>query len=125
MIYGIGVDLVKISRIDQSLARWGDRFLQKVFTPAEAEICVRRPRPASCLALRFAAKEAFSKAAGLGMRNGMYWKDIEVVHNSLGRPSLVLYQKAREIIEQNGITNVFVTLTDEADMGVAVVILEV
>ncbi|MBF0526318.1 MAG: holo-ACP synthase [Deltaproteobacteria bacterium] len=125
MIYGIGLDLVKISRIDQSLARWGDRFLQKVFTPAEAEICARRPRPASCLALRFAAKEAFSKAVGLGMRNGVYWTDIEVVHNSLGRPSLVLYRKAREIIEQNGITNVFVTLTDEADMGVAVVILEV
>ncbi|MBF0509908.1 MAG: holo-ACP synthase [Deltaproteobacteria bacterium] len=125
MIYGIGVDLVKISRIDQSLARWGDRFLHKVYTPAEAEICLERPRPASCLALRFAAKEAFSKAVGLGMRNGVYWTDIEVVHNSLGRPSLVLYRKAREIIEQNGITNVFVTLTDEADMGVAVVILEV
>ncbi|MBF0477211.1 MAG: holo-ACP synthase [Deltaproteobacteria bacterium] len=117
--------MVKISRIDQSLARWGDRFLQKVFTPAETEICARRPRPASCLALRFAAKEAFSKAVGLGMRNGVYWTDIEVVHNSLGRPSLVLYRKAREIIEQHGITNVFVTLTDEADMGVAVVILEV
>jgi len=65
MIRGVGVDIVKVDRIEQAVERWGYRFLKRIFTAAEIERCQQRARPAQCLALRFAAKEAFAKALGL------------------------------------------------------------
>jgi holo-[acyl-carrier protein] synthase len=124
MIIGTGVDLVQISRIDRMMKRWGDRFIRRVFTKDEAALCLERPRPASALALRFAAKEAFSKAVGLGMRKGIRWRDIEVYHHSSGKPGLRLWGPSREISRQKGATHVHLSLSDEGQYGIAMVVLE-
>jgi holo-[acyl-carrier protein] synthase len=124
MIYGIGVDLVKVGRIDDMLSRWGKRFIRRVYTEEEAEICYKRALPASAFALRFAAKEAFSKALGTGMRQGIRWRDIEVCHASGGQPVLKLHGKCHQICQSRNITGHHVSLSDEGDYGVAVVVLE-
>ena len=123
MIYGIGADIVRISRIKRAIERWGDRFLNKVFTEQEIRFCNSRPRPVNAFALRFAAKEAFSKAIGLGMKKGIRWRDIEVFHFPTGKPALRLYGKAYEICKKNGLRP-HLTLSDEGDIAVAVVVLE-
>jgi holo-[acyl-carrier protein] synthase len=125
MIYGIGIDLVKMPRIRQAMETWGERFQQKVFTDRERAFCLSKPQPTRYWAMRFAAKEAFSKAIGLGMRQGLRWKDIEVTANRFGKPELILHGRAREISSQAGISNSFLTLTDEGDYALAVVVLEV
>lgn len=124
MIYGIGVDLVHIPRMEDVLDRWGERFLNRVFTPGERALCLSRVRPASAFALRFAAKEAFSKAVGLGMRKGVRWRDIETFHHPGGRPGLRVHGICREICRDRGITGMHVSLSDERDYATAVVILE-
>ena len=86
MIYGIGVDLVKMSRIRQALENFGERFQERVYTGLERDFCLSKANPTRYWAMRFAAKEAFSKAIGLGMRQGLRWRDIEVTANALGRP---------------------------------------
>jgi holo-[acyl-carrier protein] synthase len=125
MIYGIGVDLVKIPRIQAALETWGERFHRKVYTEAEQSFCLNRPRPARYWAMRFAAKEAFSKAIGLGMRHGIRWRDIETTHNTFGKPELILHGRAREVCHEAGIKSIFLTLSDEAEIAVAVVVLEI
>jgi len=124
MVYGIGVDIVQISRMENVLRRWGDRFVHRVFTKAEAAICLKRAFPPSSFALRFAAKEAFSKAIGLGMRKGIYWRDIEVFHFPGGRPGLRLSGRSHEICQENDIYHSHLSLSDEGDYGVAMVVLE-
>jgi holo-[acyl-carrier protein] synthase len=124
MIYGIGIDMVEICRIDKALKRWGDRFLKRVFTPSEIEYCHQKTHAASRLALRFAAKEAFSKALGLGFRNGLRMRDIEVVRAATGPPHLSLYRTAKELCQRHGVKNSFLSLTDDGLYAVAVVILE-
>ena len=125
MIYGIGVDMVKIARIQKALETWGERFQGKVYTEKERSLCLSKARPNRYWAMRFAAKEAFSKAIGLGMRRGICWKDIEVTSNSFGKPELVLHGRAKEICLENGIKNIFLTLSDEDGYAVAVVVLEI
>ena len=124
MIYGIGVDLVQISRMEGVIQRWGDRFLNRVFTEDERAVCFQRARPASAFALRFAAKEAFAKALGLGMREGIAWRDIEIFHHPGGRPGLKLHGAASEICRRRRIMGIHVSLSDEGDYGVASVMLE-
>ncbi|MDB9822547.1 holo-ACP synthase [Deltaproteobacteria bacterium] len=124
MIYGIGVDLVNIARMESVIKRWGDRFINRVFTPGEMEICYRRPSPISAFSLRFAAKEAFSKAMGTGMKKGVRWRDIEVFHYPGGRPGLKLHGRSSEKCEEEEITGFHVSLSDEGEYGMAMVILE-
>jgi holo-[acyl-carrier protein] synthase len=124
MIYGIGVDLVNIGRMEAVLKRWGKRFVRRVFTEGEAETCYKRAFPPSSFALRFAAKEAFSKALGLGMRGGVRWRDIEVFHFPGGKPGLKLKGRSSDICRKNMITGLHVSLSDEGEYGTAVVILE-
>jgi holo-[acyl-carrier protein] synthase len=124
MIYGVGIDLVQIPRMESLLKRWGERFVRRVFTGPEAETCFKKAHPASSFALRFAAKEAFSKAIGLGMRRGIRWRDIEVFHLPGGRPSLRLEGRSLEICREKGITRLHLSLSDEGEYGAAVVILE-
>lgn len=124
MIYGVGIDLVNIQRLETVLQKWGDRFVKRVFTDGEADFCFKRAHPASRLALRFAAKEAFSKAIGLGMRKGLRWRDIEVFHHVGGRPGLRLQGRSSEICRERKITRFHVSLSDEGLYGMAVVILE-
>ena len=124
MIKGIGVDLVNIPRMEQALDRWGPRFLERIFTSAEIERCGTRARPAQCLASRFAAKEAFVKALGLGMREGLRWRDIEVVQNHLGKPSLQLHNQAQKLLKALEAKITWLSLSDERDSALAIVVLE-
>ena len=124
MIRGIGVDIVKVDRIEQAVERWGYRFLKRIFTAAEIERCQQRARPAQCLALRFAAKEAFAKALGLGMRKGLRWRDIEVVHDHLGKPDLLLHNQAQRLLEAVEASRTWLSLSDEREFALAVVVLE-
>ena len=86
MILGIGSDLIDIGRIERTIARFGDRFLDRVFTPLERERSDRRANRAASYAKRYAAKEACSKALGTGFRRGVYWRDLGVVNLASGRP---------------------------------------
>lgn len=124
MIYGIGVDLVSISRMDGVIRRWGDRFVHRVFTAAETEACYKRAFPASAFALRFAAKEAFSKALGLGMRKGIRWREIETFNYPSGKPSLRIHGRSSEICREIGVTGIHLSLSDEGKYGVAMVVME-
>ncbi len=123
MISGLGLDLVKVSRVEQALARFGQRFLARCFTAAESEAAFKRPNPAQALAMRFAAKEAFAKAAGLGMR-GLAWREIEIAHRPSGQPYLLLHGRASAWAAQNSLIASHVSLTDDGDIAAAVVVLD-
>ncbi len=124
MIYGTGVDIVKIERIERVIKKWGDRFIDRVFTPDEKAFCFKRVKPYPAFALRFAAKEAFSKALGTGMRKGVFWRDIEVFHFKGGKPGLNISGKSLSLCEKEEIKAFHVSLSDEDEYGVAMVILE-
>lgn len=124
MIYGIGVDLVQIHRMNQVLGKWGDRFMTRVFTPGEIDLCLKRAFPPSAFALRFAAKETFTKAMGVGMTRGMILRDIEVFHDRRGKPGLEVRGKSARACEKEGITGIHLSLSDEKEYAVAMVVLE-
>jgi holo-[acyl-carrier protein] synthase len=123
-IYGVGIDLVRVDRLSKSFTRWGERFTMRVFTPAELEACAERKKQVGCLATRFAAKEAFVKALGRGMRSPVFWTDIEVQNNDLGKPEIFLSSRALEFCRDLGIRSWHLSLTDDGEYGAAVVILE-
>src|SRR6516164_6843635 len=127
MILGLGSDLVDIRRIEQAIERFGDRFLDRIFTDAERRRCDRRAKPAASYARRFAAKEACSKALGTGFRHGVFWRDLGVVNLPTGKPCIQLTGGALRRLEQitpAGMTaRLDVTLTDEPPMTQAVVII--
>ena len=125
MIIGLGVDLVRIPRVQAVLQRYGSRFKERVFTAAEIAYCESQRQPANNYALRFAAKEAMSKALGVGLRqNGIRWREVEVVPTASGKPELRVTGRAAALCTALGVTGIFVSLTDEGDYGVAVVVLE-
>lgn len=123
MILGIGIDHVDAGRIADLLDRFGERGEERLFTDRELANCRGRPRPSECLAARFAAKEAFAKALGTGLR-GMAWTDIEVRGDEGEPPYLELHGGAREAFEARGGRRIHVSLTHEAGSAVAVVLLE-
>jgi len=124
MIIGTVIDIVRIKRIERIIARWEERFLTRVFTENEIRWCRQRSRPASCFALRFAAKEAFLKAIGWGLQNGIRWTDMEVGRTPMGKPFLSFHRKVKEIVETQKIERVHLTLSDEPPFALAHVILE-
>ena len=124
MILGTGIDIVNIGRIDSMMARWGDLFLGRVFTEREIVRCRQRARPSECFAIRFAAKEAFLKAIGRGLRNGIQWTDIEVENDSLGKPLFSFHRKAKEVLETQRVKKALLTLSHERFYAVAHVLLE-
>ena len=128
MIVGIGSDLCNIERIEKSLERFGDRFLQRVFTEREQKKAASRPHTrAGTLAKRFAAKEAFSKAVGTGFKRGVFMKDIGVVNAPSGAPTLALTGGARARLDAltppGHAVDIHVTLTDDHPWAQAFVIL--
>lgn len=128
MIYGIGTDIIRIDRIEQALARHGDRFAEKILGKQEMEKYLRRKakveaRGLRFLATRFAAKEAFSKAIGLGMRMPMTWRAMQTLNAPSGRPIVQTSGVLDEFMRENGLT-AQVTITDEAEYAVAFVIVE-
>ncbi|HIE64288.1 MAG: holo-ACP synthase [Nitrospira sp.] len=123
-IVGIGIDLVKISRLEEITQRWGDRFLNRVFTPSERDYCLQHKRPHIHFSARFAVKEAALKALGTGLREGIRWKDVETVNDPNGKPELRMYGKTRRLAEAQKVSKVFTSMTHDHDYAIAQVILE-
>jgi holo-[acyl-carrier protein] synthase len=127
MILGLGSDLIDIRRIDHAIERYGDRFLNRVFTARERERCDRRANRAEGYARRFAAKEATSKALGTGFRRGVFWRDLGVVNMPGGKPTMQLsggaLQRLESMIPAGMIARIDVSLTDEPPMAQAIVII--
>ena len=126
MIYGIGTDIVQISRVEAALARSGERFAEKILGPQELEkYHARRARSAvrglRFLATRFSAKEAFSKAIGLGMRMPMTWRSAQMLNDPSGKPVIVCSGALGDFMREHRLS-AQVTISDEADYGVAFVI---
>ena len=124
MIVGLGVDLCRISRIEAVIDRWGDRFLNRIFTEAERALGASRPRPPFFFAARFAAKEAVSKALGTGIRNGFRWREVETLALPTGEPVISLAGWTLELMRRRGGRQAHVSMSDEGDYAVAVVVLE-
>jgi holo-[acyl-carrier protein] synthase len=124
MIFGTGIDIVNIERIERLMERWGDHFLSRVYTEREISRCQRRSRSSECLAIRFAAKEAFLKAIGSGLRNGIQWTDIEVENDPMGKPLLCFHRKAKEVLQTCRIERAYLTLSHDRPFAVAHVLLE-
>lgn len=127
MILGIGSDLTDIRRIEQTLARHGERFEERCFTAQERARAHAKPNPASTFAKRFAAKEACAKALGTGMRDGVFWRDMGVVNAPSGRPTLTLaggaLNRLRELTPIGWAPDIHLSLTDEYPYAQAFVII--
>jgi|SRR5580700_6631302 holo-[acyl-carrier protein] synthase len=123
-VLGIGVDLVECARIEHSIERFGDRFLNRVFTTGEIEYSKSMKYPARHLAARFAAKEAVSKAFGTGIGKAMGWRDIDVRKKPSGEPFLVLTGGAEKLAMQRGVKNPLITLSHTDHHAMAVIVLE-
>jgi holo-[acyl-carrier protein] synthase len=127
LILGIGNDIIDIRRIERSIERWGDRFLDRIFTEVERAKSDRRKLRAASYAKRFAAKEACSKALGTGFRRGVYWRDLGVVNLPSGRPTMLLTGGASLILQEmtpEGFEpRVDLTITDDGPLAQAVVII--
>ena len=127
MILGLGSDIIDIRRIEKAIERFGDRFLDRIFTDAERRKSDRRVNPAASYARRFAAKEACSKALGTGFRCGVFWRDLGVVNLISGQPSMRLtggaLRRLQEITPAGMTARLDVTLTDEPPMAQAIVII--
>ncbi len=123
-IIGIGSDIVKIERIEKLIERHEQRFLERVFTAAEIEYAAAKARPALHFAARFAAKEAFVKALGSGLRQGINWPDIGIINDSLGKPSFKFHNNARKIISDLHNPTAWLTLSHEQEFALAFVVLE-
>ena len=128
MIIGLGNDMVDIRRIEQTLERYGMRFVARIFTDIEQKKSDRRAQRAASYAKRFAAKEACSKALGTGFRRGVFWKDMGVVNEPSGRPTLQLTGGAKEQLERitppGHTARIQLTITDDFPYAQAVVIIE-
>lgn len=128
MIHGLGTDICDVRRIRESVERHGERFAEKVLSEAELAVYRRRgarwpDRGLRYLATRFSAKEAFSKAIGLGMRMPMTWRSCEIANLASGQPVIVLHGALKTWFEAQGLT-AHVTLTDETDYAASFVVVE-
>jgi len=124
MIVGTGIDLTEVARIENSVERFGERFLNRIYTVAEQEYCLRKKKPGQSLAARFAAKEAGAKALGTGISRGINWLEIEVVREPGGRPALRFHGRAAEMAARLGAAHASLSLTHTGGLAMASVILE-
>ena len=124
MIVGTGVDLAEVDRIRESIERFGEKFLKRIYTEREIAYVERKANKYERYAARFAAKEAGMKAIGTGWRKGVRWQDFEVVNLPSGRPTLKLHGVAAEFAARLGVTNIQLSITHTTQSGLAYVILE-
>ena len=124
MLIGTGIDLTEIPRIRKSMERFGQRFLDRIFTAGEKAYCLRKKNSAESFAARFAAKEAAAKALGTGISYGVTWREIEVTREPSGRPGLLFHGRAAEIAARLGVTNAALSLTHTGAVAMASVALE-
>jgi len=124
MIVGTGVDLAEVPRIKASIERFGEKFVRRIFTPAEIAYVERKANRFERYAARFAAKEAGMKAIGTGWRRGVTWQDFEVANLPSGKPTLKLHGVAAGFAERLGVKSISLSITHTAELGMAHVILE-
>ena len=127
MIIGIGNDIIDIRRIEKTIARFGDKFIQRIFTPIEQAKSDRRANRAASYAKRYAAKEACSKALGTGFRAGIFWKDMGVVNLPSGKPTMALtggaLERLKAITPPGMVPQIDISITDEEEMAYVIVII--
>jgi holo-[acyl-carrier protein] synthase len=124
MVLGLGTDLIEIERIQVSVDRFGERFLERVFTAGEIAYCMRKRQSAESFAARFAAKEAGAKALGTGISRGVSWKEIEVRREMGQRPTLHFSGRAGELAKAMGVRRVQLTLSHSRTVAIAVAVVE-
>ena len=124
MIVGSGIDLTEIARIQRAIERYGSRFVNRVYTPAEQAYCLRKRNAAESFAARFAAKEAGAKALGTGISYGVNWLEIEVGREPSGRPTLLFHGRAAQMAARLGATRAALSITHTNELAMASVVLE-
>ena len=124
MILGTGVDLAEVDRIQHSIERFGEKFVNRIYTPGEIAYVQRKANKYERYAARFAAKEAGMKAIGTGWRRGVRWQDFEVANLPSGKPTLRLHGVAAEVAAKLGVKHISLSMTHTALQGMALVILE-
>jgi holo-[acyl-carrier protein] synthase len=124
MLIGTGIDLIEIERIAHSIERYGDRFLQRVYTDPEIAYCRRKRMSAESFAARFAAKEAGAKALGTGISRGVWWNDFQVERHPSGRPLLALRGRAEILARELGVKTISLSLTHTGTLAMATVLME-
>lgn len=124
MIYGVGIDLVENSRMDRIVKKWGPKFINRIFSEQEILYCEKHAHSAIHYGARFAAKESFLKALGIGIGKGVKLNDIEIVNNEDGKPLLNLSGEAKITIQKEKIRKVHLSLTHTKHYSTAVVVLE-
>jgi len=125
MIFGIGTDIVEVARIDASIQQFGDDFAKRILAESELASYLESHIKARFLAKRFAAKEAFSKALGTGLRAPATFQNIAVSHDDLGKPLLVLAPELQALLQSKNITQMHLSISDEKNLAAAFVVLEV
>ena len=123
MVIGIGIDLVKIRRIQEMAEKRNKQFLNRIFTPVEQKYSYSFRNPFPHLAGRFAIKEAVFKALGTGWREGAKWTDIEVANEPSGQPQVLLYGKVKEWIDARGVTQIQASISHDSEYSIGQVIL--
>ena len=121
---GLGVDIVGVEKFSRIVEKRGARFLERLFTPAERKYCEQKVSRFEDYSARFAAKEAFLKALGQGLRRGLSWKDVEIINNRLGKPMLNVSGGAKEIADRCGAKSYHLSLSHTTECAMAVVILD-
>lgn len=124
MIFGIGTDIVEVSRIEDSLTRFGNSFAERILNEAEWQSYMQSNTPARFLAKRFAAKEAFAKALGTGLRGPATFQNIGVTHDDLGKPVLDIAADLQALLDNKGIRYTHLSISDEKALAAAFVVLE-
>jgi holo-[acyl-carrier protein] synthase len=124
MVLGLGTDLIETRRVQESIDRFGDRFLERIFTAGEIAYCARKKNAAESFAARFAAKEAAAKALGTGISHGVSWKEFEVRREASGRPTMHLSGRAADLAEAMGVRRMQLSLTHSRELALAVVVAE-
>jgi len=124
MIFGVGTDIVELSRVQAAYDRFGEKFAQRILMDEEMELYRRSKRRVRFLAMRFAGKEAAVKAMGTGFAHGVWLRDVGIINNDWGRPLLVWSERGRRVCERLGIGGGHVSLTDEAGLIMAFAVVE-
>jgi holo-[acyl-carrier protein] synthase len=124
MILGTGIDIIEVARIAASYEKFGERFINRILRPAEITYALSHKRPAPFLAVRFAAKEAVSKAFGTGIGQELTWQDMEVARKESGEPYLILHDGGARLLQERGGRRVHLTLSHTENYAVAMAILE-
>ncbi|MFA5321664.1 MAG: holo-ACP synthase [Smithella sp.] len=124
MICGVGTDLVENSRLEKIIEKWGEKFLTRIFSIGEIEYCGRHANSSTHYGARFAAKESFLKALGIGLGVGVKLSDVEVINDEKGKPDLALHGEAKIQLEKRKITKVHLSLTHTRNYAAAIVVLE-